>query len=45
MIIEFLTGIFNSLLEIFQSGGIITYIIVLIGIYGLLTSIQKNTLS
>ncbi|BBL62657.1 biopolymer transporter ExbB [Methanobrevibacter arboriphilus] len=41
MIIEFLTGLFNSLLEIFQSGGIITYIIVLIGIYGLLTSIQK----
>jgi len=41
MIIEFLTGVFQSILEIFQSGGVITYIIVLIGIYGFITSIQK----
>ncbi len=41
MIIEFFTNIFNTVIEMFQSGGLITYIITLIGIYGLLTSIQK----
>jgi len=41
MIVEFFTSVFNTLIEIFQSGGVITYIITLIGIYGLLTSIQK----
>lgn len=41
MIVEFFTSAFNSILEIFQSGGVITYIIVLIGVYGLITSIQK----
>lgn len=41
MIVEFFTNVFNSMLEIFQSGGVITYIILLIGIYGLITSIQK----
>lgn len=41
MIVEFFTDIFNALVEIFQSGGAITYIIVLIGIYGLISSIQK----
>jgi len=41
MIVEFFTGAFNTFIEIFQSGGVITYIIVLIGIYGLITSLQK----
>lgn len=41
MIVEFFTSVFNTLIEIFQGGGIITYIIVLIGIYGLISSIQK----
>lgn len=41
MIVEFFTGAFNTFIEIFQSGGVITYIIVLIGIYGLIASIQK----
>ncbi|MBZ9571186.1 MotA/TolQ/ExbB proton channel family protein [Methanobrevibacter sp. TMH8] len=41
MIVEFFTGAFNTFIEIFQSGGVITYIIVLIGIYGLISSIQK----
>jgi len=41
MIVEFFTEAFNTFIEIFQSGGVITYIIVLIGIYGLITSLQK----
>ncbi|KZX15502.1 colicin uptake protein TolQ [Methanobrevibacter cuticularis] len=41
MIIEFFTSGFTTIMEMFQSGGIITYIITLIGIYGLITSIQK----
>jgi len=41
MIVEFFTGAFDAFIEIFQSGGVITYIIVLIGIYGLISSLQK----
>ena len=41
MIIEAITGFFSTIVEMFQSGGVITYIIVLIGIYGIITSIQK----
>ena len=41
MIIEIFTDLFNFFIEIFKSGGIITYIIVLIGIYGFINSIQK----
>ena len=41
MIIEFLTGVLGTILEMFQKGGIITYIITIIGIYGLMTSIEK----
>jgi len=41
MIVEFFTDVFNIIFEIFNSGGLITYIIVLIGIYGFITSIQK----
>ncbi|MDR1721538.1 MAG: MotA/TolQ/ExbB proton channel family protein [Methanobrevibacter sp.] len=41
MILEYITAGFETIIEMFQSGGIITYIITLIGIYGLITSIQK----
>ncbi|MGL6298893.1 MAG: MotA/TolQ/ExbB proton channel family protein [Methanobacteriaceae archaeon] len=41
MIVEFFTNGLNLILEIFKSGGIITYVITLIGVYGLLISIQK----
>lgn len=41
MILEFFTEIFNTIIEMFSSGGIITYIITLIGVYGLITSLQK----
>jgi len=41
MILEFLTSVFSNIVEMFQSGGLLTYIITLIGIYGVLTSISK----
>ena len=36
MIIEMLTSGFDMIMEMLQSGGVITYIILLLGIYGLL---------
>jgi len=41
MILEFFTELFLTIIDMFSKGGIITYIITLIGIYGLITSIQK----
>ncbi len=41
MIIEFLTNGFGTILEMFQKGGAISYLIAIIGIYGLITSIEK----
>lgn len=41
MIIEFLMNGVGTILEMFQKGGVITYIITIIGIYGLMTSIEK----
>jgi len=41
MIYEFLSGTLGTILEMFKSGGTITYIIAIIGIYGLITSIEK----
>ena len=41
MIYEFLSSSFGTILEMFQSGGVITYIITIIGIYGLLASLEK----
>lgn len=41
MIIEFLTNGVGTILEMFQKGGLITYLITIIGIYGLMTSIEK----
>ena len=41
MIIEFLTSFLDGIVDIFTQGGIITYIILFIGIYGLVISIRK----
>ena len=41
MIYEFLTGSFATILEMFKSGGIITYVITIIGIYGFILAFEK----
>lgn len=41
MIYEFFAGSFNTILEMFKSGGVITYIITIIGIYGIFYSVEK----
>ncbi|HMK54313.1 MAG TPA: MotA/TolQ/ExbB proton channel family protein [Methanobacteriaceae archaeon] len=41
MIYEFFSGGINTILEMFKSGGIITYVITIIGIYGFIYSIEK----
>lgn len=41
MIVEYLTQFFENIMEILTQGGIITYIIFFIGIYGLLVSLRK----
>ena len=41
MIIEYLTQFFEALVEIFTEGGIITYVILFICIYGLLIALRK----
>ncbi|CDG64323.1 putative biopolymer transport protein ExbB homolog [Methanobacterium sp. MB1] len=41
MIYEFFASSFSTILEMFKSGGIITYIITIIGIYGIIYSVEK----
>lgn len=41
MINEFFAATFGTILEMFKSGGVITYIITIIGIYGVLASGEK----
>jgi len=41
MIYEFFANSFNTILEMFKSGGVITYIITIIGIYGIFYSVEK----
>ncbi|MBQ6345821.1 MAG: MotA/TolQ/ExbB proton channel family protein [Methanobrevibacter sp.] len=41
MIIEYITPFLDGIFDIFTQGGIITYIILFIGIYGLVISIRK----
>jgi biopolymer transport protein ExbB len=41
MIYEFFSSSFNTIMEMFKSGGIITYIITIIGIYGIIYSFEK----
>ena len=41
MFIDSITSILNGIVDIFSQGGIITYIILFIGIYGLIISFRK----
>lgn len=41
MINEFFAGSLDTILEMFKSGGVITYIITIIGIYGIFYSLEK----
>ncbi|WP_407375014.1 MotA/TolQ/ExbB proton channel family protein [Methanobrevibacter sp.] len=41
MIIEYITPFLDGIFDIFTQGGIITYIILFVGIYGLIISIRK----
>ena len=41
MIIEYISPIFGGIMDIFTQGGIITYIILFIGIYGLIIALRK----
>lgn len=41
MIYEFFSGGINTILEMFKSGGIVTYLITIIGIYGFIYSLEK----
>jgi len=41
MIYEFFTSSFGTIMEMFKSGGIITYVITIIGIYGFIISFEK----
>ena len=41
MIYEFFNSTFGTILEMFKSGGVITYIITIIGLYGFLASLEK----
>jgi len=41
MIFEFFTEFFITIIDMFTNGGIITYIITLIGVYGVISSLQK----
>jgi len=41
MIYEFFTSSFGTLMEMFRNGGIITYVIAIIGIYGFILSFEK----
>jgi biopolymer transport protein ExbB len=41
MIYEFFTSFFGTIMEMFRNGGIITYVIAIIGIYGFILSFEK----
>lgn len=41
MILEFFNSGFGTIMEMFKNGGIITYVIAIIGIYGLASSLEK----
>ncbi|KAF5076472.1 MotA/TolQ/ExbB proton channel family protein [Methanobacterium aggregans] len=41
MIYEFFTSGFGTIMEMFKSGGVITYIITIIGLYGIIYSFEK----
>ena len=41
MIVEYIMPIFEGLMDIFTQGGLITYIILFVGIYGLIVALRK----
>ncbi|MCE7699102.1 MAG: MotA/TolQ/ExbB proton channel family protein [Methanobacterium paludis] len=41
MILEFFNSGFGTIMEMFKNGGVITYVITIIGIYGLASSLEK----
>ena len=41
MIIEYISPIFTGIMDIFSQGGIITYILLFLGIYGLIIAVRK----
>ena len=41
MVVEYISPIFDGIMDIFTQGGIITYIILFIGIYGLIIALRK----
>lgn len=41
MIIEYIMPIFDGIMDIFTQGGVITYIILFLGVYGLILSLRK----
>jgi len=41
MIIEYIMPVFSGLMDIFTQGGIITYIILFVGVYGLIIALRK----
>jgi biopolymer transport protein ExbB len=41
MILEFFNSAFGTIMEMFKNGGVITYVITVIGIYGLASSLEK----
>lgn len=43
MIIESIMLIIDGIMDIFSQGGVITYVILFIGIYGLIIAIRKIT--
>ena len=41
MIVEYIMPFIDGMMDIFTQGGIITYIILFVGIYGLILSLRK----
>ena len=41
MIIEYIMPVFSGLMDIFTQGGVITYIILFVGVYGLIIALRK----
>ena len=41
MIVEYIMPIFNGIIDVFTQGGIITYIILFVGIYGIIIALRK----
>lgn len=41
MIIEYIMPLIDGIMDIFTQGGIITYIILFVGIYGLIIALRK----